>query len=197
MAVKYNFKYDRVHDFSGKYTNKMEKDGITKTAQITPRTALIWTIIAIIGFLGMFFSFGFVEESEAMKYVLTYFAVLGHLALIPITYALAAPTWAKIGGYSWAIVDTILSIATLHGANDNVIQPLRLGMHTLIAVWPLGVAITSKGFIRWAGYLLAATIGVVPLLGKLVPSEIMFIAAPFIFIFLGAVAWKFKTEKGF
>jgi hypothetical protein len=172
----------------------METDITTKTAEITSRAALTWTMIAIIGFLGMFISFGFAEKSESMKYVLTYFAVLSHLALIPITIALAAPGWAKLGGYSWAIVDVILAIATLHDADNHIIQPMRLGMHTLIAIWPLGVAIANKGFIRWAGYSLAATIGIVPLLGKLVPSELMFIAAPFIFIFLGAAAWKFKKE---
>ena len=173
----------------------METQKTSETMENTSRNAFIWTIIATIGFLGMFMSFGFAEKSEDMKYVLTFFAVLSHLALLPITASLTAPSWAKVGGYSWAIVDTILAIATLHGVDENIIKPMRLGMHTAVAVWPLGVGLANKGFIRWAGYSLAITIGVVPLLGKLVPPELMFIAAPFIFIFLGAIAWKFNKQN--
>ena len=156
--------------------------------------AFIWTWIAIASFVVMFISIGLLEKWQGIKYVLTYSAVLSHLSLLPVVAALHAPPWAKVGGYTWAVFDTILVVASLHGVSDSIASPLRLGLHVVAAVWPLGVALTSNGFIRWAGYALAITIGIIPLLGSLVPPYTVFIVMPFIFIWLGTIAWKLRKN---
>jgi len=139
----------------------------------TARSAYALTIVSIISFVGSMFLFGLTER-------------------IPVVIALPAPTWAKIGGYTLAVVDTTLFVAALHGLPETVITPLRYGAHVVAALWPLGVALTSTGFIRIPGYALAAAYASIPLLGALLPASANFIVVPLFLIWLGAVAWKLK-----
>jgi len=158
----------------------------------TARSAYALTIVSIISFVGSMFLFGLTEQMEGAIYLFTLFAVVAHLALIPVVIALPAPTWAKIGGYTLAVVDTTLFVAALHGLPETVVTPLRYGAHVVAALWPLGVALTSTGFIRIPGYALAAAYASIPLLGALLPASANFIVVPLFLIWLGAVAWKLK-----
>jgi len=169
-------------------------DDSKQSTPIVSKAVFIWSLIAIVSFLLMFIAILLSDQWGGMRYVLTYCAVLSHLSLLPIVAALPAPVWSKAGGFAWSIFDTILVVASLHGISDSIVMPLRLGLHTVAAVWPLGVALTSTGFIRWAGYSLTITMGIVPLLGALVPPSTVFIVMPFVLIWLIAIALKFKNQ---
>jgi hypothetical protein len=158
----------------------------------TAGNAYVWTIVSIISFAGSIVLFGLTERWEGAIYLFTIAAVVAHLALIPVVIALPAPTWAKIGGYTLAVVDTILFVAALHGLPETVINPFRYGAHVAAALWPLGVALTSAGFIRIPGYALASAYAGIPLLGALIPTSANFIVVPLFLIWLGAVAWKLR-----
>lgn len=154
-----------------------------------------WATIAFVLNVILFASFGMKDKWEGMNFIIAYAAVGSHLALLPVIATLRSPTWAKVGGYTWAMFDTILAVASLNGITDDAIFPYRLGLHAAVAVWPLGVALHNKGVLRWAGFALALTIGIVPLIGPLVPPQTMFIALPFIFIWLGVIIWTFRKNK--
>jgi hypothetical protein len=148
----------------------------------------------MVGFFVLFLSFGFINKWSGVIYITSWSAVLSHLSLLPVVAALPAPAWARVGGYTWAVFDTILAIATLHGVPIASITPWRLGLHVAAAIWPLGAALTNTGAVRWAGFLLSGALGVVPLLGPSLPPEAMMIAVPFIFLWLGVVGWKLKKS---
>ncbi len=154
-----------------------------------------WATISFVLFIIMFASFGMKDKWVGMNFIIAYAAVSSHLALLPVIAALRSPTWAKVGGYTWAMFDTILAVAALNGVLDDTIFPYRLGLHVAVSVWPLGVALNNTGAIRWAGFALAAAMGIVPLLGSLVPPETMFIAMPFVFIWLGVIIWTLRKNK--
>ena len=156
------------------------------------KSASRWAVISMIAFAVMFGSFGFAGKISGIIYVTAWAAVLSHLALLPVVAAFPAPPWAKVGGYSWAVFDTILNIVALNGAPMETIMPWRLGLHVAVAVWPLGAAITNTGIVRWIGILFAASLAIVPLLGPGAPPQAMFIAVPFIFLWLGVCAWKLR-----
>ncbi len=165
------------------------------STEFSSKQAAQWGVSAFVLFFIMFASFTLKDKWDGINFIIAYAGVGSHLALLPLIAVLRAPSWAKIGGYTWVMVDTILFVAALNGVADETIFPCRLGLHVAAATWPLGVALTNTKALRWAGFALAAALGIVPLLGSLVPPQAIFITMPFIFIWLGVIIWTLRKQK--
>jgi hypothetical protein len=174
--------------------NEQLKEMNSESTEFSSKQGAQWAIISFVLFFIMFASFSLKGKLDGINFIIAYAGVGSHLALLPLISVLRCKTWAKVGGYTWAIVDIILFVAALNGLADETIFPCRLGLHVVAATWPLGVALTNTKALRWAGFALAAALGIVPLLGSLVPPQAIFVTMPFIFIWLGVIIWKLRKS---
>ena len=107
-------------------------------------------------------------------------AVTSHLVLLPVVGAIDVPSWARAGGYSWIAIDVMLNIATVNGADGELMSALRLGGHVPAALWIAFAASRLGGAAREVGALLAAMLMVHAFASPWVPAWVIYL--PFVTI---------------
>ena len=110
-----------------------------------------------------------------------------HFALLPVISALPAPSWAKGSGYTWVVVDNMLLMLTLYSTGEEIIAPLRWGIHLATATWIFGASLTQQGASRWIGFTVALGMSVASLGGafdEAALSLLMRVAGPFLIVWL-------------
>lgn len=107
-------------------------------------------------------------------------AVTSHLILLPVVGAIDVPQWARAGGYAWIAIDVMVSIATVNGADGELMSVLRLGGHLPAAVWIAFAASRLGGAAREVGALLAAMLTVHAFASPWIPLWVIYI--PFVTI---------------
>lgn len=123
----------------------------------------------------MFASFG-LPNSPAFLEAKVALGVLAHVALLPVVATLAAPLWARAGGYAWALGDVILNVAALNAnatpgdATFTLVMALRYGLHVCAGVWLLGAAASTSGLTRAANAVLAVALGGFSFVAPFVPA---------------------------
>ncbi|MEA3198957.1 MAG: hypothetical protein QOE90_385 [Thermoplasmata archaeon] len=123
----------------------------------------------------MFASFG-LPNAPAFNEAKVALGVLAHAALLPVVAALAAPGWARVGGYAWAAGDIILNVATLNAgaapgdATFTLIMSLRYGLHVCAAVWLLASAWENRGAFGAATAVMGLALGGFSFIAPFVPA---------------------------
>ncbi|MHA4811460.1 hypothetical protein ACX0G9_25390 [Flavitalea flava] len=168
---------------------------IGPASEISYKSAFKWSIATLVSFIALFLSFPLMHKFPNVLYLSTVIAVIFHFTLLPLIAAMPAPAWAKMGGFTWVFVDIILAVASVNGVSNEILEPMRGGVHVALIVWPFGIAIINKGFIRWVSIVFALSIGIVPLFGKLLPPTARFIAIPFILTWFIAIILEFRKLK--
>lgn len=163
-----------------------------EASEVSYASAYRWSLVSFGCFVAMFLSFAALQRFPDAIYLSTVLAIAFHVALLPVVVAMPAIGWTKIGGYTWVAVDIILAAAGLNGAPSSTIEPLRLGVHVVLAMWPIGIAFANRGFLKWASWGFAMTTGTVPLLGTLVPPTTRLVGMPFIVLWFVAVILTFR-----
>ena len=107
-------------------------------------------------------------------------AVASHLVLLPVVGAIDIPSWARAGGYAWIAIDVMVSIATINGADGELMSALRLGGHVPAALWIAFAASRLGGAAREVGALLAALLTVHAFASPWIPMWVSYI--PFVTI---------------
>lgn len=169
---------------------------IGPASEIGYKTAYNFSIASLIGFFTLFLSFTLLAKFPNALYLSTVIAVLFHFSLLPVIAALPAPGWTKMGGYFWVFVDIILAVARINGGSNEILEPMRSGVHASLIVWPLGIAFVNTGFLRWSSIAFAVSIGIVPLFGIMLPPTTRFVAAPFMITWFVAIILEFRKLKG-
>jgi hypothetical protein len=95
----------------------------------------------------------------------TAFGLIFHLAMLPVIAALPAPSWAKVSGFAWVVVDNMLVLLSFYGAGEEIVTPLRMGVHLATATWIFGASMTHHGALRWVGFLVVLAMAGVSLFG--------------------------------
>lgn len=167
----------------------------SEPGDVSPNLAYRCSIVSFVGLLAMFATFPLLQKFPDIIYLSTYFAVAFHLALLPIVAFMPAPTWTKIGGYTWVAMDVILAVAGLNGIPNTTIEPFRFGVHVILIVWPVGLAISNSGLLKWSSIGFAITTGSVPLMGTAVSPMFRFIGLPFILLWFVSVIIFLGREK--
>jgi hypothetical protein len=107
-------------------------------------------------------------------------AVSSHLILLPVVGAIDVPSWARAGGYAWIAIDVMLNVATVNGADGELMSALRLGGHVPAALWIAFAASRLGGAAREVGALLAAMLTVHAFASPWIPMWVIYI--PFVTI---------------
>ncbi len=108
----------------------------------------------------------------------TMFALIFHLAMLPVIAALPAPAWAKASGFTWVVADNMLVMLTYYGAGADIVPPLRMGVHLTTATWILGASWNQTGAFRWVGFLVMLAMGGVSLIGPFLGDAVTPAAGP-------------------
>lgn len=129
-------------------------------------------------FAAMFASFG-LPSTPAFDELKAALGVLSHAALLPVIAALAAPAWARTGGYAWALGDIVLNVATLNtiglpAETQALVMGLRYGLHVCAAVWLLAAAAAARGLVRAASAALALALGGFSFVAPFVPPAALY-----------------------
>lgn len=127
-----------------------------------------------------FSSLGDQQPSAPMLLVMGMVGVASHLVLLPVVAELPAPAWARAAGYSWIAIDVMLNVATVNGAGQALVAPLRLGGHVPAALWIAMAASGATGATRGVGLLLAALLAGHAFANPWAPAWLIFI--PFLLI---------------
>jgi hypothetical protein len=165
------------------------------SSDVSVQTAYRASIISFVFLILMFISFSQLETFPDIIYLSTLFAIGFHIALLPMIAVMPAIIWTKIGGYIWVTMDIILAVAGLNGVPDSTIQAFRFGVHVVLVIWPIGIAFSNTGLLRWTCWAFAITTGVFPLMGPLAPPTAHFAGLPFIIAWYIAMILKFKEMK--
>lgn len=108
----------------------------------------------------------------------TAFALIFHLAMLPVIAALPAPTWAKASGFTWVVVDNMLVLLSFYNAGTELISPLRMGVHLATATWIFGASMAQEGAFRWLGFLTVLAMAGVSLVGPFLGNAITQASGP-------------------
>lgn len=108
----------------------------------------------------------------------TLFALIFHLAMLPVIAALPAPSWAKASGFTWVVVDNMLVLLSFYNTSTELISPLRMGVHLATATWIFGASATHDGALRWVGFLVVIAMAGVSLIGPFLGSSVMQASGP-------------------
>lgn len=127
-----------------------------------------------------FSSLGAGRPTAAMLLAIGVLGAASHLALLPVVPVLAAPTWARAGGYAWIAIDVMLNVATINGAQPAEIAALRLGGHVPAAIWIGMSAALATGAVRLVGLALSALLIFHAFASPWLPPWVLFI--PFVLI---------------
>ncbi len=131
--------------------------------------------LAALLFALMFASFG-LPSTPAFTEVKAVLGVLAHAALLPVVAALAAPAWARVGGYAWATGDIILNVAALNAgaapgdATFALLMALRYGLHVCAMVWLVEVAWQNGGAFGLATAVMGLALGGFSFIAPFVPA---------------------------
>lgn len=108
----------------------------------------------------------------------TAFALIFHLAMLPVIAALPAPTWAKASGFTWVVVDNMLVLLSFYSAGGEIVTPLRMGVHLATATWIFGASMAHVGAFRWVGFLTVLAMAGVSLIGPFLGSAVTQASGP-------------------
>lgn len=103
----------------------------------------------------------------------TAFALIFHLAMLPVIEALPAPAWAKASGFTWVVVDNMLVLLSFYGAGEEIVTPLRMGVHLATATWIFGASMMAhEGAFRWVGFLTVVAMAGVSMIGPFLGNAV-------------------------
>src|SRR5438874_6431 len=102
-------------------------------------------------FVALFVTYGIAPTSP----LVSLFGVVAHLLLFPVVAALAAPSWAKAGGYGWLVVDIVSNVMSLGGIGDVTTSAVRFGGHVVAALWIASASWEADRVTRVVGSALA------------------------------------------
>jgi hypothetical protein len=168
---------------------------VNRSVEITNQGAFNSSVISFAAFIAMFASFTMLQKFPDVIYLSTILAIAFHVALLPVVTIIPAPAWTKIGGYTWVAMDIILAVAGLNGVPNTTVEPFRYGVHVMLVLWPIGIAIANDGLLKWASILFAITTGVVPLLGTMVSPQVRFVGFPFVLLWYVAVILYLRSHR--
>lgn len=108
----------------------------------------------------------------------TLFGLIFHLAMLPVIAALPAPSWAKTSGFAWVVVDNMLVLLSFYSAGEEIVTPLRMGVHLATATWIFGTSISHEGALRWVGFLVVIAMAGVSLIGPFLGDAVVQASGP-------------------
>lgn len=163
--------------------------------EMTVSSAYKWSVFAFLSFIGLFLTFPLLKIFPDIIYLSSLLAVAFHVGILPLVLIIPAPTWTKIGGFTWVAADIILVGAGLNGIPLTTVESFRSGVHIMLVIWPIGIAMVNSGFLKWSSIGFAITTGVIPLFGGLLSPQVRFIGLPFILMWWIAVILYLKRHK--
>ncbi|HET9906542.1 MAG TPA: hypothetical protein VFQ23_07870 [Anaerolineales bacterium] len=108
----------------------------------------------------------------------TLFGLIFHLAMLPVIAALPAPLWAKVSGFTWVVVDNMLILLSFYSAREEIVTPLRMGVHLATATWIFGASMSHTGALRWVGFIVVIAMAGVSLIGPFLGNAVVQASGP-------------------
>lgn len=150
-------------------------------------------LLAAVAFVLMFASFR-LPASPAANEARMVVGVVAHAALLPVIASLAAPAWARVGGYAWAVGDIILITATVNAgampgdATFALVTALRYGLHVCAMIWLLALAWESRGAFGAASAVAGVALGGFSFVAPFVPAWGLYPAMVLVVVWLALAA---------
>jgi hypothetical protein len=112
-------------------------------------------------------------NAPALAVALAVLAIAQHLVVFPVVAALPAPTWAKVAGYGWLIVDMGTDLLQLAGASKSIYLTLRLVINLVAALWIASASLQASGGMRGIGIFVAIDFALYSLLASFFPAAFL------------------------
>jgi hypothetical protein len=106
--------------------------------------------------------------------IVIFIALAIHFILFPVVANLPAVSWARVSGYAWLVIDNMVSVAQLNGADEQLVMSLRLGGHVFAAIWIVSVSLRGNTIMKIVGILLAIILGGYSLVAPWVPEWVLY-----------------------
>ena len=107
----------------------------------------------------------------AMSVIVALAFTFFHLSLLPVVAAMDAPGWAKGSGYAWIAMDNVIVFMGYFGVAENLVIPMRLGIHLACGTWIIGASLAAVGAERLIGSLAALALVAVSFAGPFIGAE--------------------------
>lgn len=109
------------------------------------------------------------DTSATIAILLGVLAIVQHLVVFPVVAALPAPTWARLAGYTWLVVDMVTDLLQLGGAPKSIYLVVRLIINLVAALWVATASLHGTGALRVIGLIVAIDFACYSLLGGFFP----------------------------
>jgi hypothetical protein len=109
------------------------------------------------------------DTAATVAILLGVLAILQHLVVFPIVAALPAPTWARVAGYTWLVVDMMTDLLQVGGAPTSIYLVARLVINLVAALWVATASLSGTGAVRIIGVIVAVDFACYSLLAGFFP----------------------------
>ena len=148
--------------------------------------------------LGALACFAVVTASFALPHRIwwiDYPGIAFHLFMFMLVAKLDAPDWAKAAGYGWLVLDVMVGVLTLNHLPPNIYFPIRLGGHIFAGTWITMVSLSAPRAMKIVGVITGVWLAGYSFVSPFVSGKALAPNSLLILVWLGIIAWRFRTRS--